>query len=430
MPTPAFFPLRGNRSSFFVMATEQSQNENCEASRGAEDLQKQLDELLKDPTARMMLLQKLNTNPASQSSAVSDGSAPMPYLTPSGTAVGSGWPVFPVPFPFAPTTGFPPFWGQHAAGIRSTPHCSSEVGETSTASLNNTESDSDPALPGASGLQEQQNEEVVIEHLSETEALEMLEFDPKVASEEKWVPLQSVATFLEKHFKRCLSSEEQEAILKDFPKPDCPVLEVPTLDEPVRDPLKRKGKDPHFGSEKTLYKLQGQVLDLAGPLTCLWADLLNADAKVKREDVLLLVQRILVLLGSVSNSITQERRQISWSRLNPLIKDFYLEEEDKGQKGTTLFGGGFLEKATKRVEEDKALAKVTGGPKDTPSAKRRKYSQDPRDLRRFLDKGTPAWYSGGKQQRQQLYNRYHNSRGGQNSKYPQQLTGPKKQSKQ
>ena len=181
----------------------------------------------------------------------------------------------------------------------------------------------------------------MIEHLSKTEALEMLEFDPKVASEEKWVPLQSVATFLEKHFKRCLSSEEREAILKDFPKPDCSVLEVPTLDEPVRDHLKRKGKDPHFGSEKTLYKLQGQVLDLAGPLTCLWADLLNADVKVKRKDVLLLVQWILVLLGSVSNSITQERRQISWSCLNPLIKDFYLEEEDKGKKGTTLFGGVF-----------------------------------------------------------------------------------------
>ena len=61
-------------------------------------------------------------------------------------------------------------------------------------------------------------------------------------------------------------------------------------------------------------KLQGQVLDLAGPLTCLWADLLKADAKVKREDVLLLVQWILVLLGSLANLITQERRQILWLR--------------------------------------------------------------------------------------------------------------------
>ena len=309
-----------------------------------EDLQKKLNELLSDASTRTALLQRLNMQPASQSSTVLDGLAPMPYLTFSGTAVGSGWPVFPVPFPFAPTPNFPPFWPQNAVGTQPAPQRSDEVGGTHTTRLNNSEEVGDTALPGASGLQdnqEQLNEEDVIDHLSETEALEMVEFDPKVASEEKWVPPQSVATFLEKHFKRCLSSEEREAILKDFPKPDCPVLEVPTLDEPVRDHLKRKGKDPHFGSEKTLYKLQGQVLDLAGPLTCLWADLLNADAKVKREDVLLLVQRILVLLGSVSNSIMQERRQISWSRLNPLIKDFYLDDEDKGKKGTTLFGGGF-----------------------------------------------------------------------------------------
>ena len=77
--------------------------------RAGKRLQKQLDKLLKNPTARTMLLQKLNTHPALQSFAVPDRSVPMPYLTPSWMAVGSGWPVFPVPFLFAPTTGFPPF---------------------------------------------------------------------------------------------------------------------------------------------------------------------------------------------------------------------------------------------------------------------------------------------------------------------------------
>ena len=160
----------------------------------------------------------------------------------------------------------------------------------------------------------------------------MVKFDPKVNSEDRWVPPKLMTTFLKKHFKRCFLADEREAILKGFPKSDCPVLEVPTLDEPVKNHLKRKGKDPHFGSKKTLYKLQGQVLDLAG---------LNADVKVKREDVLLLVQRILVLLGSLTNSISQERRQILQLLLNPLIKHFYLEEEGKDKKGTTLFGGGF-----------------------------------------------------------------------------------------
>ena len=44
---------------------------------------------------------------------------------------------------------------------------------------------------------------------------------------------------------------------------------------PARDHLKKKGKSPLFGAEKSLYKIQDQLLGVAGPLTCLWADLLN-----------------------------------------------------------------------------------------------------------------------------------------------------------
>ena len=194
----------------------------------------------------------------------------------------------------------------------------------------------------------------------------------------------------------------------------------PKIGEQVKDHLKKKGNDPHFSSEKTLYKFQSQVLDLAGPLSCLWADLLNADIKVKREDIILMVQQILVLVGSVSNSITQEWRQISWSRLNPLVKDIMMEEDSKGKKGATLFGGGFMEKANKRIEDEKALSKVTGTQRETPSAKCQRYSQDPTDLHRFLNKGATAQYGGRKHQCQQLYSQNHNPKGGQNHKYSQQ----------
>ena len=99
--------------------------------------------------------------------------------------------------------------------------------------------------------------------------------------------------------------EERDAIRKDFPKPIGDFLHAPKLDEQVKDHLRRKGKDPHFGSEKALYKLQEQVIDVAGPLTCLWADLLNREAKVAEEDIILLVQRALVLLT------TRQRSQIA-----------------------------------------------------------------------------------------------------------------------
>ena len=54
----------------------------------------------------------------------------------------------------------------------------------------------------------------------------------------------------------------------DFPKPNCHVMSAPKLDEQVNQ-LKRKGKDPHFGAEKSLYKIQDQLLDVAGPLVTL-----------------------------------------------------------------------------------------------------------------------------------------------------------------
>ena len=83
----------------------------------------------------------------------------------------------------------------------------------------------------------------------------------------------------------------------DFPKPAYPALCVPKLDEEIKDQIKKAEKNPHFGAEKSLFKLQEQILEMAGPLTCLWADIRNWKATVKQEDVLLLLQRVLVLLG-------------------------------------------------------------------------------------------------------------------------------------
>ena len=144
--------------------------------------------------------------------------------------------------------------------------------------------------------------------------------------------------------------------MKDFPKPACEAMAAPKLDDEVKDQLKKKGKDPHFGAEKSLYKIQEQLLDVAGPLTCLWADLLNKQAEVSPEDILL-IQRALVLLGSASHSISQERRKIAWSRINPQLKSLATEEYSKRE--TNLFGPGFLEKASKRLEAEKTLSKVS-----------------------------------------------------------------------
>jgi len=68
--------------------------------------------------------------------------------------------------------------------------------------------------------------------------------------------------------------------------------------------------------------------------------MLDHNATLKQEDILLLLQRVLILLGGASHSITQECHQIAWGRVNPsnTLPD---DAEEGKEKGVTLFGGGF-----------------------------------------------------------------------------------------
>ena len=258
--------------------------------------------------------------------------------------------------------------------------------------------------------EESEPEEDVVQLLDQAEALELIEFDPTVDHKDTWKPPQAIQAFLEKHFNRSLSEEERSAIMKDFPKPQCGIMSAPKLDEEVEEQLKMRGKDPHYGSEKSLYKLQEQVLYVAGPLTCLWSDLLNKEAKVSNEDVL---QRALVLLGSVSHTISLEKRKIAWARINPQLKSL-ASEEYYDKRETNLFGPGFMEKASKRIEADKTIAKVVNASKGPPPAKKRKFSSDKSDFRHFFDRGASARYGSKKEKRHQPYTNFTKS---QSSKY-------------
>ena len=111
----------------------------------------------------------------------------------------------------------------------------------------------------------------------------------------------------------------------------------------------------------------------------MWADLLNKEAKIRAEDTLLLVQGALVLLGNV-----YEKRDIN------------------------LFGPGFLEKASKKLEADKAISKVADDSRGGPALKKHRFSNssDKTDLQHFLDKGPSERYGGKRDRRQQPYTVY------------------------
>ena len=198
--------------------------------------------------------------------------------------------------------------------------------------------------PGSSREQGQEEGEgeVYVDLLDEEEALELVQFEPAVDEEDTWNVCETINSFIK---KAEILSTTRDGILKDYPKPRNEALFAPKFDEDVKKQIEKAGKDPHYGIEKHLYNLQRQILDISSPLTCLWADLLNHDATVSHKDMILLLQGALTLLGSASHTITQERRRVAWSRVNPSIGAL---PEDKGEnpdkvKEITLFSGGFLE---------------------------------------------------------------------------------------
>ena len=57
-------------------------------------------------------------------------------------------------------------------------------------------------------------------------------FDPTVESPGTWDPPTQMSAFLERHFNRELDDKSREAILEDYPKPNCPALELMRKHQP------------------------------------------------------------------------------------------------------------------------------------------------------------------------------------------------------
>jgi len=76
------------------------------------------------------------------------------------------------------------------------------------------------------------------------------------------------------------------------------------------------------------------------------------------------------------------------------------------EREANLFGPGFPEKASKKLELNKTIAKASQS-SGSQAAKRARFSKDSSDLRSFLAKGASTWYGGGKFQCQQPYQAPH-----------------------
>ena len=98
---------------------------------------------------------------------------------------------------------------------------------------------------------------------------------------------------------------------KVHPVPHTPVMRVPKVDSFVLDHLNQhflKSRDHELGT------IQTALQRCAGPLSCLWLELIDnnllksKDAVINVHDVLNVLQRTLVLLGNANELVSQTRR--------------------------------------------------------------------------------------------------------------------------
>lgn len=106
----------------------------------------------------------------------------------------------------------------------------------------------DPKTKDVASLQAAPEGEVVIT-LSNTEAHEFLDFDLTIEPEGTWDPPGAMTTFLDKHFNYCLLNMEREAILCNFPKPNCSGSQTGWLGE---GPVTEKGVRVHNSVQREL----------------------------------------------------------------------------------------------------------------------------------------------------------------------------------
>ena len=120
-----------------------------------------------------------------------------------------------------------------------------------------------------------------------------------------------ITEYLETHFRSSLHKDVRSAMHKAHPVPRTPVMKVPKVDQFVVDHLNQrfpKSRDAELGT------IQAALLRSAGPLSCLWSELLDndllkdEDSTINVHDVMNVVQRTLVLLGNANELISQARR--------------------------------------------------------------------------------------------------------------------------
>ncbi|CAB4016219.1 Hypothetical predicted protein, partial [Paramuricea clavata] len=132
-------------------------------------------------------------------------------------------------------------------------------------------------------------------------------YDSEIAAT-SWSPSDEFTKILEKHFRRKLTFDQVCDILEEQAVPSVDTLVAPTLDPSMLEYVAVQNKKFIQERDKEITVIQRAMLNATGPLGTLH-DQLRQDNNLKSEDLKLILEQTLCLLGSANTHLSVLRRK-------------------------------------------------------------------------------------------------------------------------
>ena len=185
--------------------------------------------------------------------------------------------------------------------------------------------------------------------------------DELLSPNSRWEASDALTEFLGTTAKR-LSRFERRSLVKSYPRPNVDSVYTPALDDYLK-PFIQGGSAP----DKPLKELQDNILDIFGPLSTVYENLISmlhtigSDAVIQldKESIsafITCVKHTMLLVGDVSSRVATNRRELVLKKINPLLSS--LASEDFTDANKQLFGPGFEQRLKTRSETAETIGKA------------------------------------------------------------------------
>ena len=178
-----------------------------------------------------------------------------------------------------------------------------------------------------------------------------------------WEASEELAAFLETATCKPLSKFERRNLVKASPRPNVNAVYTPSMDEYLK-PFVQGITLP----DKPLKEMQDHVLDVFGPLSTIYENLLvmlescNSDGAVELDkdsvlNFLTCLKHAMLLAGDASARLSVSRRELVLKKINPLMVS--LAQEHFPDTERHLFGPNFERRLKTRSETAETIGKAS-----------------------------------------------------------------------